>query len=151
MFVILYRIADTTTATRTGGTVSPMPVIENSNHEEEIIPVFVLFVLVLAFFSSLFLVSSSFSLSFSLCFSFVLILFALSRPLISKTNAKTQKRVYHTEQTRYWWLLLWSTQCTRANCGSPLSKIRDNLEADGSHTNSKIQNDMHQIWNWQIG
>ena len=45
MFVIFYRIADTTTATRTGGTVSPMPVIENSNHEEEIIPVFVLFVL----------------------------------------------------------------------------------------------------------
>ena len=39
-FVIFYRIADTTTATRTGGTVSPMPVIENSNHEEEIIPVF---------------------------------------------------------------------------------------------------------------
>ena len=70
MFVILYRIADTTTATRTGGTVSPMPVIENSNHEEEIIPVFVLFVLVLALFSSLFLVSSSFSLSFSLCFCF---------------------------------------------------------------------------------
>ena len=48
MFVIFYRIADTTTATRTGGTVSPMPVIENSNHEEEIIPVFVLFVPVLS-------------------------------------------------------------------------------------------------------
>ena len=164
MFVILYGIADTTTATRTGGTVSPMPVIENSNHEEEIIPVS----------SSLFLFLSSFSCSWPLCscscpfplcswfrplfpylflfvFAFVLILFAFSRPLISKTNAKTQKRVYHTEQTRYWWLLLWSTQCTRANCGSPLSKIRDNLEADGSHTNSKIQNDMHQIWNWQIG
>ena len=88
---------------------------------------------------------------FLFVFAFVLILFALSRPLISKTNAKTQKRIYHTEQTRYLWLLLWSTQCTRANCGSPLSKIRDNLEADGSHTNSKIQNDMHQIWNWQIG
>ena len=49
MFVIFYRIADTTTATRTGGTVSPMPVIENSNHEEEIIPVLVLFVLICLF------------------------------------------------------------------------------------------------------
>ena len=69
MFVILYRIADTTTATRTGGTVSPMPVIENSNHEEEIIPVSSSLFLFLSF-SSLFLVSSSFSLSFSLCFCF---------------------------------------------------------------------------------
>ena len=50
-----YRIANTTTATRTGGTVSPMPVIENSNHEEEIIPVFVLFVLVPVLLSSVFL------------------------------------------------------------------------------------------------
>ena len=55
MFVIFYRIADTTTATRTGGTVSPMPVIENSNHDEEIIPVFVLFVPVPVLFSSVFL------------------------------------------------------------------------------------------------
>ena len=55
MFVIFYRIADTTTATRTGGTVSPMPVIENSNHEEEIIPVFVLFVPVPVLLSSVFL------------------------------------------------------------------------------------------------
>ena len=55
MFVIFYRIADTTTATRTGGTVSPMPVIENSNHEEEIIPVFVLFVPAPVLLSSVFL------------------------------------------------------------------------------------------------
>ena len=102
MFVILYRIADTTTATRTGGTVSPMPVIENSNHEEEIIPVFVLFVLVLVlFFPLCSWFRPLFPYLFLFVFAFVLILFALSRPSISKTTAKTQKRVYHTEQTRY--------------------------------------------------
>ena len=71
MFVILYRIADTTTATRTGGTVSPMPVIENSNHEEEIIPVFVLFVLVLVLF---FLFVLGFVLFFLIFFSLFLLL-----------------------------------------------------------------------------
>ena len=35
--------------------MSPMPVIENSNHEEEIIPVFVLFVPVPVLLSSVFL------------------------------------------------------------------------------------------------